>query len=242
LNLRFRTGIFAGVLLAALVLGLSAAPSRAVAQSTAPAAQAASAPATTAQAGQAAQPEAAKEEGENVFRHSTLVKWAAKTLNLEVETTARLFEIINFAIIVLGIGIPLYRVLPKILRKRKATLSENIESARKATAEANARLSAIEAQLSGLDAEIAKIRSQVEQESLQDEARIKATIEEESARIVVAAEQEISSAAAQATRALRHFAADLAIDQAAAQLKFTPEIDRALIAEFAGDIGKGGKS
>ena len=47
------------------------------------------------------------------------------------------------------------------------------------------------------------------------EARIKATLEEESARIVAAAEQEIGVAAAQAKRGLRNFAADLAIEQAA---------------------------
>jgi F0F1-type ATP synthase membrane subunit b/b' len=75
----------------------------------------------------------------------------------------------------------------------------------------------------------------VEEESRQDEARIKSTIGEESARIVAAAEQEIESSAAQARRSLRHFAADLAIDQAVQQLTFTPETDRALIAEFLGD-------
>jgi F-type H+-transporting ATPase subunit b len=90
----------------------------------------------------------------------------------------------------------------------------------------------VEAQLSRLDEEIAKIREQVEQESKQDEQRIKASIEEERARIVASAEQEISVAAAQARRGLRHFAADLAIEQAARQLTLTPETDRALIADF----------
>jgi F-type H+-transporting ATPase subunit b len=108
--------------------------------------------------------------------------------------------------------------------------------------EASARLSAIEAKLSGLDSEIAQIRAQVEQESKQDEARIKASIGEESSRIVAAAEQEIGSAAAQARRSLRHFAADLAIEEAAKQLTITPETDRALIAEFLGDTSvQGGR-
>ena len=63
---------------------------------------------------------------------------------------------------------------------------------------------------------------------------------QESARIVASAEQEIGMAAAQATRGLRNFAADLAIDQASRQLKLTPETDRALIAEFVGNVEKGG--
>ena len=92
-----------------------------------------------------------------------------------------------------------------------------------------------------------KFRAQVEQESLEDEKRIKAALSEESARIVAAAEQEIGVAAAQARRGLRNFAADLAIEQAAKQLALTPETDRALIAEFVAGVaadgtGKGGKN
>jgi F0F1-type ATP synthase membrane subunit b/b' len=80
------------------------------------------------------------------------------------------------------------------------------------------------------------IQAQVEAESRQDQVRIKSTIEEESTRIVAAAEQEIDASAAQARRSLRHFAADLAIDQAAQQLVLTPEADQALIVEFLGDV------
>jgi F-type H+-transporting ATPase subunit b len=80
----------------------------------------------------------------------------------------------------------------------------------------------------------------VEAESRQDLERIQAAIVEESARIVSAAEQEIGASAAQARRSLRHFAADLAIDQATKQLVLTPETDRALIAEFLGDASLNG--
>jgi F-type H+-transporting ATPase subunit b len=47
-------------------------------------------------------------------------------------------------------------------------------------------------------------------------------------------------AAAQAKRGLRHFAADLAIEQAARQLVLTPETDRELIAEFVGEANRTG--
>ena len=230
--IRVRVSSFAA--LALLVAGLSFVPVRLVAQEAAPAVKPETAADTPAKKSQ--------EEQENVFRlEGPVVKWTAKTFNMPVTTAANLFDGINFLILVLLVGVPLVRILPKVLRKRSETLSSSVETARKATAEANARLSAIEAQLSGLDTEIAKIRAQVEEESKADEARIKATIEEESARIVAAAEQEITSAAAQATRTLRHFAADLAIEQATAQLNLTPKADRALIAEFAGSLAKGGQ-
>ena len=126
------------------------------------------------------------------------------------------------------------------MRNRAVKLREDIESARKVTEDASTRLAAVEAKLASLGDEIAKFRAEVEAESLQDQARIKATLEEESTRIVAAAEQEIGVAAAQARRTLRHFAADLAIDQAAKQLVLTAETDRALIAEFVADAAKGG--
>ncbi len=171
----------------------------------------------------------------------------SKALHISLETTARIFEFINFAIIVLAIVIPLFRLLPTILRKRSKTLGESIESARKMTEDANARLSAVEAKLASLDEQIAAFRAEVERESVDDEARIKAALEEERTRIVQSAEQEIGQAAALARRGLRHFAADLAVDQAARELNLTAETDRALIrefvsGEFAAGAARGGKN
>lgn len=181
-----------------------------------------------------------EEEELNVYRHASIVQTLAKLFHLPLETTARIFEGINFAILALCIGIPLVRFLPKVVRKRSQTLKHNIEEARKVTEDAQARLSAIETKLAGLGTEIQKFRSEVEQEIGQDEVRIKAALESESARIVAAAEQEIGVAAAQARRGLQHFAADLAIQQAAKQLVLTPETDRKLIAEFTAGLGLNG--
>jgi F-type H+-transporting ATPase subunit b len=126
-------------------------------------------------------------------------------------------------------------------------LSLDLETAREATADAQSRLSAVEAKLAGLGEEMQKFRAQIEQDSLEDEKRIKAALGEESARIVAAAEQEIGVAAAQVRRGLRDFAANLAIDQASRQLAMTPETDRALIAEFVAGVSadassKGGRN
>ena len=240
---RFSAPAFRFALLALLVAGVAAGSSRLSAQSSAPAATSAQAPAaqgTTPDAAKTKEAPKTEQEELDVYRHAPIVRSAARLLHLDIETAAKLFEFINFGIIALVVLIPLSRILPKILRKRSQTVRHDIDSARKMTEDANARLSAIESKLSGLDQEIAAIRTQVEQESKQDEVRIKATIGEESARIVAAAEQEIGVAAAQATRGLRHFAADLAIEQAAKQLVLTPENDRALIAEFLSGVAADG--
>jgi F-type H+-transporting ATPase subunit b len=246
------------VLLVVAVAGV--APVRSFAQEPGATLPETSAPAAKDQSGpnlQAAPGQVKKEEAEedNVYRHTKLVgsisdavfhddpnATAPEKVELRerhIERTARIFEWINAAIIILAIIIPLGRYLPKLFRQRSLTLSNNLETARKTTADANARLSAVEAQLSRLDDEIAKIRAQVEQESKQDEQRIKATIDEERVRIIAAAEQEISVAAAHARRGLRHFAADLAIEQAVQQLTLTPDADRLLIAEFVRDAADG---
>lgn len=187
-----------------------------------------------------------QEQQNQAFRlEGPMVKWTAKTLKLSTNTTADIFEVINFLIIALGIGVPLVRWLPRFLRNRKEKLAADIASARKVSEDANARLRAVEAKLASLGEEIQKFRIEVEAESVGDEARIKASLEEESARIVVAAEQEIGMAAQQARRGLRNFAADLAIDQAAKQMVLTAETDRTLIAEFVRDAvasGAGGKN
>lgn len=241
LNSRNRNRVFALALMAVLATGVASVPVRTFAQEAS-----SSAPATaeksSGQEALPAQPGQVKkeeEEEDNVYRHTALVQTLAKTFHMDVETTARLFEWINAAIILLCIIVPLAKFLPKVIRKRSQTLGHSLEVARKTTADANARLSAVEAQLSKLDEEIAKIRTQVEEESKQDEVRIKASIEEESVRIVAQAEQEIAAAAAHAQRGLRHFAADLAIEQASKQLTLTPEADKALISEFVREATNG---
>jgi F-type H+-transporting ATPase subunit b len=182
-----------------------------------------------------------KSEAEEVleYRHSASVKWFAKLLNIDVETAAKSFEYINFAVILLAVGIPLIKVIPSAMKKRTAKLNFDLEQAKAETMDAQERLNAIDAKLSGLDAEIAAIRKQVEDEMHSDEERIKASLGEESARIVASAEQEIQMAASLAQRGLKEFVADLVIERALSQLTLTAETDHALIAEFASDVAGG---
>jgi F-type H+-transporting ATPase subunit b len=236
--------------IAAVFSSLALAPFHAAAQSQATAPGASTPPSTSdAQPSTSVDSKAppSQEEQEQAFLHAPIVQSLARVLHLNIQTTIYLLLGINFAIIFFGIVIPLGRVMPKLFRKRSETLSHDLQTAREATTDAQSRLSAVEAKLVGLGEEMQKFRAQVEQDSLEDEKRIKASLSEESARIVTAAEQEISVAAAQIRRGLRDFAADLAIEQASKQLALTPETDRALIAEFVAGVsadaaGKGGRN
>jgi F-type H+-transporting ATPase subunit b len=223
-----------------MVAGQTVAPRSLRAQE--PAAQSTARP-NAASGTDAAQPQKAEKsekDEDNVYLHAPVVQSIARALHLSVDATAQIFVGINFAILVLCVGIPLVRIFPRIIRKRSQTLRQNLETARKETEDANARLGAVEARLASLDGEIARFRAEVEQEIGRDEVRIKAALEEEKTRMIAGAEQEIGSAAAQARRGLRNFAANLAIEHAARQLVLTPETDRALIAEFVSDVAGNG--
>ncbi len=180
-------------------------------------------------------------ESTDKYRHSATVQWIAKVVHVDDETAAKGFEWINFAVVLLAVGIPLFRILPGVFRKRAEALSLDLETARAATADANSRLNAVEAKLAGLDAEIAAIRRQVEEEMLGDEQRIKASVGEEATRIVAAAEQEITVAGALAQRELKQYAANLAVERALTRLTLNEATDRQLIAEFA-RTGQGGQN
>lgn len=233
---RFFTRFLWLAVLAVVGVGLAVAPGSAWAQpSTNPG------PAESAQSSPEGNPATTetpqKEEDQiNGYLHAPVVQTMARWMHTSTNTASVIFVAINFLIIFLAIAIPVARMTPRILRKRSRTLARDLEAAREATEEARARMSAVEAKLAGLDQEIARFRAEVEQESREDEKRIKATIEEESARILTAAEQEIGAATEHAMRALRGFAADLAIEQARKQLVVTPETDHALISEFIGQL------
>jgi len=233
----FLFAVFAAALVLAPIRARAQAPNAAPANSTA----------TSAPASNSAPAPKSEEEQQQDLLHAPVVQSLARVLHLNLETTITLLLGINFAIIFFAVGIPLVRIMPKIIRKRSQTLSQDLQTARAATADAQSRLSAVEAKLAGLGEEMQKFRAQVEQDSLEDEKRIKASLSEESARIVAAAEQEISVAAVQIRRGLRDFAADLAIEQASKQIALTPETDRAIIAEFVAGVsadtaGKGGRN
>jgi F-type H+-transporting ATPase subunit b len=65
------------------------------------------------------------------------------------------------------------------------------------------------------------------------EQRIKATVEDEKKKILVAAEQEITVATSHAQKQLQQYAAELAIEQAARKLVVSAETDRLLVQGFA---------
>jgi len=205
------------------------------------------APADSNPTAKTTQPAAEEQEtGEDVYRHSASVKLLGRWLHLDKETAARLFEYLNFAILVGAVLFALLKYLPKTFRAQREDIQHRLVEARTATEQANERLAAIEQRLSRLDEEVAAISRQAEKDSSEDEARIKASIETERQRIMEAVSRDIAAASSAAQRDLKRFVAGLAVDRAAQRIALTEDDDRALVQEFAKSLGQqvrnGGKN
>jgi F-type H+-transporting ATPase subunit b len=170
------------------------------------------------------------------YAHAPAVKATAHALGLSEDQGARLFEDINSAIL---IGVILYfllKFLPGKFRARRETISRDLVEAERATADAQERLSRIEQRLGALDGEVAALRDQSAKASAGDELRIHLQMEQEKERIVRSAEAEISAAQAAAQRGLKRYAADLAVERAAAQVRLSEEADQSLVDSFLSDL------
>lgn len=173
------------------------------------------------------------------FRHSPTVQALARHAHVSVEFMAKLLEDINSAILIGAILWFLLRTVPKIYRKRSESLQKDLFDARAATAEANERLAVVEERLSKLGIDIEAIREQTAREAAADEKRIHDSLEAEKQRIVASVEQEIEAASATARRDLKKYAAELAVDRAASEIRLTPDDDRALVRSFGKDLNGG---
>lgn len=242
-----RTCIFAAILLLPLLLWSqtsaqpAANPSVSAPAQTTPAAEAAK-PAAAPVATKAARKPVEEEEEENAeFKYAGIVQKVAKATGLSKEAIYWIFMVINFVILAWGLGWVVKKMMPQGFAQRTAEIQKGIEDARKASAEASARLTEIEGRLSHLGEEIAALKVTAESDFSVEEQRIKAAAEEDAHNIVVAAEQEIAAASRVAQRDLKSFAAGLAVDLAEKKIHVDDATDKALVSGFAAQLGKDGK-
>ena len=238
MNAILRTGMFRRLMTIALgsVLLLSAAaPLRAQAAPSQPAGPQTQEQKATARADKK---QTVLNETDEYRLSPTVVKLGA-LLGMKPDTAANVFTLFNIVILLAAVGYGLMKILPKAFRKRSTDIQRNLVDARTATEEATARLNSVEERLSKLDEQIAGMRSQAEADSVRDEQRTKASVEDEKQKIVAAAEVEIQNATTLARRAIQKYAAELAIEQAERKLVVTPETDRQLVESFANRLGEG---
>ncbi len=242
-----RICIFAAVLLLPLLLWSqttaqpAANPSVSAPAQATPAAEAAKPAEAPVAAKKAGKPVEEEEEENAEFKYAGIVQKVAKATGLSKEAIYWVFMVINFVILAWGLAWVVKKVMPQGFAPRTAEIQKGIEDARKASAEASARLTEIEGRLSHLDEEITALKTTAEADFSVEEQRIKAAAEEDARNIVVAAEQEIAAAARVAQRDLKSFAAGLAVDLAEKKIHVDDATDKALVTGFAAQLGKDGK-
>lgn len=177
--------------------------------------------------------------GDNAqFRNSESIQWMARKLRVSSATAYGLSMALNFLTIVAVVVLFLRSRLPALFRNRTQTIRQSLDEARKASAEAQQRLSAIESRLAKLQFEIAAMQSVADQESKAEEERIRAAAGEEKRRIVEAAEQEIAAAVSLAKRDLKGYATELAVTLAANSIQVDASTDEGLLRFFVDQLGR----
>jgi len=189
--------------------------------------------------------EAAEGHGEesehDKFKYSPVVRKLASLLHIDFKVAYWFFLIINFAIVFGSIYWIAKSRVPAAFRARTASIQRGIEEARKASDEANRRLSDVESRLQRLDSEISSMKSQAEADAAAEEDRIRATTEQEARRVVDLAEQEIAAAGNAARRELKAYAAELAVNIAERKVHLDQSTDEALVRSFVSGLGKDGQ-
>jgi F-type H+-transporting ATPase subunit b len=178
----------------------------------------------------------AEEEENSNLKHSSMVQLLARKTGLSVHQAHIAALSLNFAIIVIVILWAARKFLPGIFRNRSASIQQALEEARAASEDANRRLSDIESRLRQLDDEIGRMQTVAEKEADAEEARIRKAAEEDIRKVVLAAEQEIATAAKQARRELTAHTAGLAIALARKQINVDSNTDQVLIRSFASKL------
>jgi F-type H+-transporting ATPase subunit b len=182
--------------------------------------------------------EAAENDGTAQFKQSPSVQWLGQHLGLSAGAMYWLAVVVNFAIIALGVVYFARLHLPTMFRNRTESIRKAMDEAKAASNDAQSRLAAIEARLSGLASDIAAMRSKAEQDGAAEGARIRAAAEDDKQKIVEAAAQEIDVATKSARRELAAYVADLAVNLARQRIQVDVPADQALVSGFATSLGK----
>lgn len=182
--------------------------------------------------------EAAEQDDTAQFKQSPTVLGLGRLLGINGTKAYWLAVIVNFAVIAFGVIYVSRLHLPAMFRNRTDSIRKAMDDAKVSSDDAKRRLTEIETRLGRLDSEIAGMRASAEKDGATEEARIRASAEEDKKKIVEAAQQEIATATKSARRDLASYAADLALDLARQRIRVDLPTDQALVSSFAQSLGK----
>ncbi|MEO8097812.1 MAG: ATP synthase F0 subunit B [Acidobacteriota bacterium] len=146
----------------------------------------------------------------------------------------------NFAILAIGLGYMLIKLLPKNFAERTAFIQKEITEAQAVKRDAEQRAAAVDARLKALGSDIEQFRIEAGKEMAHEGERI----QKETAALIEKVEQhsavEIESAGKLARRELRQYSAELALKLAEERVraKLDASSEAALVDGFVADLGR----
>jgi F-type H+-transporting ATPase subunit b len=176
------------------------------------------------------------------YKYSGAVRYLAAKTGMSVLAAYWTSVVLNFLIVAGAIGFLVRKKAPGMFRDRTSAIQKGIEEARRASEDAHRRLADIEGRLARLDSEIAGIEANAETQAKEEEARLRAAVEEERKNIVRSAEQEITRTAGNARRDLKIYTTELAIGLAEKKIKVDAATDAEILREFVDQLESNGTS
>jgi len=135
---------------------------------------------------------------------------AAKENNSE-PPHALLYKVINFVILVGGLGYVLRKPLAEFCSSRSASLQKSLDEGRKALEASQSQLKAVEEKLRGLEAEIAEFKAAATREMEAERERLQKSSAEEAARILESARAQMDTALRGAKVDLKKYTAEKSV-------------------------------
>lgn len=144
----------------------------------------------------------------------------------------------NFAVLVVGLGYLIGKNAGPFFEARTKKIREDMAQAEEMWKSAEARAAEVDRKLAGLESEIARFRTESQQEAQNETQRMKNQTAAEMARIRQQSEQEIAAAGKAARLELKRYSATLAVHLAEKKVqdRITPDAQDSLVREFVHDL------
>lgn len=150
-----------------------------------------------------------------------------------------LFRVINFAILVVGLGYLLRKPLADFFAERTAAIRKSLDEGRQALEASQAELKRVEAKLDHLDEEIAAFRAASLEEMGAERDEMRRATAEEGERMLAAARAQLETATKAAQLELRLFAArqSLELAEGVIRQRLDDAARRRLVSQFLARLG-----
>jgi F-type H+-transporting ATPase subunit b len=158
----------------------------------------------------------------------------------EKEEAREPYKWANFALLALGLGFMLGKMLPKNFAERTAAIQKDIKEAQALKADAEKRAAAVEAKVAQLGSDIDAFRVESAKEMAHEGERIRQETAAHIKRLEEQAALEIESAGKIARRELKQYSAELALQLAEERLRTRMDAaaESGLVDGFVAELGR----